>query len=379
MADPVRRISTARPMCRAAEPGSMVVMTETQTQIQPSSPSRPRARIAELDVVRGFALCGILVVNLPPIVELGVDGGALHFYRFYQDFVQNRFFPIFSFLFGIGFGLMWLNARDRSPRPRLALLRRFAFLGILGGLHQLLQPGEALLPYALAGIVVLLPATWIADRWRNVTISSLGIVLLIAGVATGGGMAVIPGLFLLGFAIGGSGLLRTVLSRPGRVAITGALTLAITIVGFVATDYLTRQINGWINAGLGLTMALTYIVVVLLLLRTPAEAVLRPVFAPLGRMALSNYIGATLILVAVRMAMPDLARFDDHGGYVAGLLICVAIIIVQIIVSTLWLRRFGQGPLEKLWRLVTWGRAKLSAMHRNQRREQPSALTSSRE
>ena len=192
-------------------------------------------------------------------------------------------------------------------------------------------------------------------------------------------MAVIPGLFLLGFAIGGSGLLRTVLSRPGRVAITGALTLAITIVGFVATDYLTRQINGWINAGLGLTMALTYIVVVLLLLRTPPEAVLRPVFAPLGRMALSNYIGATLILVAVRMAMPDLARFDDHGGYVAGLLICVAIIIVQIIVSTLWLRRFGQGPLEKLWRLVTWGRAKLSAMHRNQRREQPSALTSSRE
>ena len=379
MADPVRRISTARPMCRAPDPGRMEAMTETQTQIQPSSPSRPRARIAELDVVRGFALCGILVVNLPPMLELGIEGGALDFYRFYEDFVQNRFFPIFSFLFGIGFGLMWLNARDRSPRPRLALLRRFAFLGILGGLHQLLQPGEALLPYALAGIVVLLPATWIADRWRNVTISSLGIVLLIAGVATGGGMAVIPGLFLLGFAIGGSGLLRAVLSRPGRVAITGALTLAITIVGFVATDYLTRQINGWINAGLGLTMALTYIVVVLLLLRTPAEAVLRPVFAPLGRMALSNYIGATLILVAVRMAMPDLARFDDHGGYVAGLLICVAIIIVQIIVSTLWLRRFGQGPLEKLWRLVTWGRAKLSAMHRNQRREQPSALTSSRE
>ena len=60
-------------------------------------------------------------------------------------------------------------------------------------------------------------------------------------------------------------------------------------------------------------------------------------------------------------------------------LIALVIIVVQIIVSTLWLRRFGQGPLEKLWRLVTWGRAKLSAMHRNQRREQPSALTSSRE
>lgn len=354
-------------------------MTEIQAQTHPSSPPSARTRIAELDIVRGFALCGILLVNLPPMFGLSVDGGALGFYRFYQDFVQNRYFPIFSFLFGIGFGLMWLTARDRSPRPRLALLRRFAFLGILGGLHQLLQPGEALLPYALAGIVFLLPATWITDRWRTVTVSVLGVILLIAGVVTGGGMAVIPGLFLLGFAIGGSGFLRTVLRHPGRVAIVGAFTLAITIVGFACTDYLTRQINGWINAGLGLTMALTYIVVVLLLLRTPAEAVLRSVFAPLGRMALSNYIGATLILVAVWMAMPDLARFDDHGGYVAGLVICVAIIIVQIIVSTLWLRRFGQGPLEKLWRLVTWSRAKLSAMHRNQRREQPSALTSSRE
>ena len=97
MADPARRFSAPRPMCKVSDLGRMEAMTETQTQL--SSPSRERPRIAALDIVRGFALCGILVVNLPPIVELGVDGGALHFYRFYQDFVQNRFFPIFSFLF----------------------------------------------------------------------------------------------------------------------------------------------------------------------------------------------------------------------------------------------------------------------------------------
>ncbi|SDS34006.1 Uncharacterized membrane protein YeiB [Brevibacterium siliguriense] len=348
-------------------------MTETQTHT--SSPPKDRTRIAALDVIRGFALCGILLVNLPPIFDLGVEGGALGFYRFYEDFVQNRFFPIFSFLFGIGFGLMWLTARDRSPRPRLALLRRFAFLGVLGGLHQLLQPGEALLPYALAGIVVLLPVTWIADRWRNGITAVLGVILLVAGVAAGGGLTLIPGLFLLGFAIGGSGFIRAVLRHPGRVAIAGAIALAITIAGFAGTDYLTRQINGWINAGLGLTMALTYIVVLLLLLRTPAEAVLKSVFAPLGRMALSNYLGATVILVVVRLVAPDLARFDEYGGYLAGLLICLGTIVVQLIVSTMWLRRFGQGPLEKLWRLVTWGRS----ARRDQRRDQPNALTSSRE
>ena len=169
-------------------------------------------------------------------------------------------------------------------------------------------------------------------------------------------MTLIPGLFLIGFAIGGSDFIRTVLSHLGRLVIAGAVALAITIVGFAGTDYMTRHVDQWINAALGLTMAFTYIVVLLLLLRTPAEAVLKSVFAPLGRMALTNYIGATLILVVVRMAAPDLSRFDDHGGYVAGLLVCVAIITVQVIVSTLWLRRFGQGPLEKLWRLVTWGR-----------------------
>jgi len=373
-----------RPQPDTTRPADNVSPADTASLADTASSAdiRSRPRIAALDVIRGFALCGILLVNLPPIFGLGVEGGGLDFYRFYEDFVQNRFFPIFSFLFGIGFGLMWLSARDRSHRPRLALLRRFAFLGILGGLHQLLQPGEALLPYALAGIVFLLPATWIADRWRNVVTAILGVVLLIAGVATGGGMAVIPGLFLLGFAIGGTDFLRSVLNRPGRVAIAGGFALIVTVVGFSVTDYTTRQVDQWINAGLGLCMALTYIVAILLLLRTPAEAVLKSVFAPLGRMALSNYVGATVILVAVRLAAPDLARFDDRGGYVAGLVICAAIIIVQVVVSTLWLSRFGQGPLEKLWRLVTWGRSAQQDQCLNQGRHQlgnrPGAFTSSR-
>ncbi|RAE41344.1 hypothetical protein DN540_39925, partial [Burkholderia multivorans] len=83
-----------------------------------------------------------------------------------------------------------------------------------------------------------------------------------------------------------------------------------------------------------------------------------PVLAPLGRMALSNYIGATLLLVGVRFLVPDLAAFDDQGGYLAGLVVCAGILALQIVVSALWLRVFSQGPLERLWRLVTWGRGR---------------------
>lgn len=332
-------------------------MTSQLTDTAP--PTRRRSRILALDVVRGFALCGILLVNLPPLFNLdSVDahGDPLAFYRFYEDFVQNRFFPIFSFLFGIGFGLMWLSASERSPRPRLALLRRFAFLGVLGVVHQLLQPGEALLPYAIAGIVVLLPSTWIPARFLTPVTTGLGAVLLIAAIASGGGLAVIPGLFLLGFATGCSGFVKRTLDHPGRLALVGSLALAVTLIGFAVTDYETRQIDQWINAGLGMTMALTYVAVIVLLLRTPAEAALRMIFSPLGRTALSNYVGATVIMIGVRFVVPDLSRFDSHGGYLVGLIICLGIIIVQVVGSSLWLRFFGQGPLEKLWRIVTWGR-----------------------
>lgn len=73
-------------------------------------------------------------------------------------------------------------------------------------------------------------------------------------------------------------------------------------------------------------------------------------------MALSNYIGATLLILGVKAIEPDLTQFDDHGGYLAGILICLGIMILQILASALWLRFVGQGPLERLWRLVTWGR-----------------------
>ena len=318
-----------------------------------------RARIATLDVLRGIALCGIMIVNLPPIFGLGVldESGAVESLRaFEQDIVQNRFFPIFSILFGIGFGIMWNSATARSPRPRLALLRRFLFLGLLGAGHMVLQPGEALLPYAIAAIVILLPSTWIPARARAVSSALGGALLLAAGVWSGGGLVIIPGLFLLGFALGYTDMVRRALRHPDRLALIGALSATISVLGFLLTDFHTRQLHHWITAGLGITMALSLVVIVMLLMLTPAEALLRPVFAPLGRMALSNYIGATLLMLAVKAVEPDLAQFDDHGGYLAGVIVCVGIMVIQIVVSALWLRFVGQGPLETLWRLVTWGR-----------------------
>src|SRR5690606_1139224 len=126
-----------------------------------------RRRIEALDVLRGFALCGILLVNIGPVTGMGYDAveagrisGPAAPELWLHMLVGGRFFPIFSFLFGIGFAIFLDSAADRHPRPRLLLLRRLAALGLLGALHQTLHPGEALLPYAVFGLLVLVPASF---------------------------------------------------------------------------------------------------------------------------------------------------------------------------------------------------------------------------
>ncbi|NLT26588.1 MAG: hypothetical protein GXX90_08080, partial [Microbacteriaceae bacterium] len=165
-------------------------------------------------------MCGILLVNVPPLWRLtgyAVDGDsvvALPVREWLDLLVQGRFFPLFSLLFGIGFGLMLASARRRAARPRVVLLRRFAALGALGVVHQLLQPGEALLPYAVVAIAVLLPMTLLPARAQLPVAAIGGLALTVAGVALDGSIALVPGLFLAGFAIALADLPRRAQAHP---------------------------------------------------------------------------------------------------------------------------------------------------------------------
>lgn len=88
----------------------------------------------------------------------------------------------------------------------------------------------------------------------------------------------------------------------------------------------------------------------LLLLRTRAGGVLDGFFAPMGRMALTNYLSATVLF---RTASPLLGidHFEDWPQ-IAGL--TAGIVLVQALWSRWWLRRFSYGPMEWLWRWMTW-------------------------
>ncbi len=315
----------------------------------PASPPR----IAALDVLRGFAVCGILVVNIEPVTDfrestdaapitLGDPSGWL------QLFVQQRFFPIFCLLFGIGFSLLLTSAARRTARPRLLLLRRLLVLAPLGALHQVWHPGEALLPYALFGLLLLLPSSWL-PRW-TVALGA-GVLVCVALLGAQGGLALVPGLLLLGSVLVRYGVVDRI-GTSTRAPLVSFAVFALAAVPAVLWQLDRLEWSGISSSSAvaGFAMAGAYVSGLLVLMGTRARAALEVLFAPLGRMALTNYVSATPVMVLAGRVL-DLPH---SRSWTQVLLVCAAILLGQWVLSTLWLRRYRQGPLEWLWRQATW-------------------------
>jgi uncharacterized protein len=134
---------------------------------KPLAPVSPAERIASLDVLRGFALLGVLIANMllfsQPLEEGGVRSGLwLSPADRVADWislllVDGKFYPLLSFLFGLGFSVQMDRAASRGLDFRAAYLRRLFILAGFGLAHGiLLWNGDVLLPYALCGFVLLL-------------------------------------------------------------------------------------------------------------------------------------------------------------------------------------------------------------------------------
>lgn len=137
------------------------------------APLTPGQRIQALDVVRGFALIGILFMNIEffnrptqgiaegmPTGLTGLDWVASWFIAY---FVQGKFWTIFSLLFGMGFAVM-LTRAERAGRDFLwPYLRRIGALAVFGAAHYIfLWDGDILFSYAVGAgaLLVLLYGKW---------------------------------------------------------------------------------------------------------------------------------------------------------------------------------------------------------------------------
>ncbi|TDD81559.1 DUF418 domain-containing protein [Actinomadura darangshiensis] len=305
------------------------------------------SRNTEVDVLRGFALLGISIVNTVGTSNMptGVGNPGPAFWAF-ETLLHQRFFPIFSFLFGVSFGLFLDAVKDRTRHPRLAMLARLGFLVPFGMLHRTLEPDEVLVSYAVVGIVVLLPASFLPVRAVAVT----GVLGALAGVAAGGGTWIIPGVFLLGLSAQRFNIKRATEARFRNLAITALAVVLLALCLDVWQVASNADTGSRLASSAGLATAGAYVTTIMLIFRARGGwAVLRRL-APVGRIALTGYIGATVLIIGVSHLI-DLETAPRYGTAIS---VGVFVFTAELIFSWIWLRWARYGPLEWIWRCLTW-------------------------
>lgn len=162
--------------------------------MQQARPVGEAQRVQAIDVVRGFALLGIFLVNITLFAEpfgtmmhAGPVGGLWNNLVHFGTLVlcTGKFYLLFSLLFGAGFALQ--RARGAGAGWAKVYLRRLGFLLLMGFAHAiLLWYGDILFLYAIAGVVLLIFG-FVEARAKILT----GVIILaIAGVLSAGFMAI---------------------------------------------------------------------------------------------------------------------------------------------------------------------------------------------
>ena len=130
------------------------------------SPVRAAERVAAIDVLRGFAVLGILAMNvqsysmvtaayLNPVANDKLAGSGVWVWFVSHVFFDMKFMSIFSTLFGAGMALMSERAAARGVPATGVHYRRQLWLLLLGLAHaHLIWYGDILVPYALCGFLL---------------------------------------------------------------------------------------------------------------------------------------------------------------------------------------------------------------------------------
>lgn len=317
-------------------------------------------RIDILDYLRGFALMGIILVNVGPLLEIrqpASDSTDFLYWKFLYLFVEGRFYTIFTFLFGIGFYIFITRANARGKNAYVLFLRRIAVLFLIGLVHVKFHPGEALTVYAISGLIIL--PFYKANKVMNLIFG--GIMLFFLALFSIKIFMVVP-LMLLGVAAGQYRIFENIPLKK-----TAVFTVMMFLLGVVGISYqayyaptqfgmkseaISLQTERFFSIGIaiGPLVSAFYAGLLVLLLRFSFFQKLLSPLKSYGRLALTNYLCQTVFILLLGN------RFHLFGNitYLQSFKLCLAIYIIQLIFSCVWLRYFRFGPIEWLWRMITY-------------------------
>lgn len=385
-------------------------------------------RIIELDVLRGVALFGVLVMNfvgfagayvvatkgqLQALPTAQVDEWA-HFAVLWL--IGDKANTMFATLFGLGFYLQMKRGEGR-PGFEARYSRRLLWLLLFGWLNAtLLWVWDILNVYAVAGFGLLLMRNWktrslivfgaIAALYTSSVQDWLlgragidlvpdslyddpAILLRQAAVVGGsypevvstmwrwtntewlaGGMLVAwivyaLGRFALGAAIGRSGILDDVrghlplLRRVTLVALPLGLLMALVArlwdEGYWQPFEGAGHVGEFLRSPAAMILAAGYSAGIVVALRHRWGARWFGMLAPVGQMALTNYLMQGLIYAFVLFGVGPGLGLAGRIGTTAVIVISLIFYALQIMFSYWWLARFQFGPMEWLWRTLTYG------------------------
>jgi uncharacterized protein len=407
---------------------------EVDAMAQPQielAPVAPQNRIATLDVLRGFAVLGILAVNAaafaypsavyfnPALGPFPLSGDAAVAEWVVTVFFHSKFIALFTMLFGAS---IFLVGGERKDRPRGRLIRnRLFWLIVIALIHGLLfWYGDVLLMYGVAGLLVMLVRSWKA---RTLILVGAGITTLmfllqggsmlalmfappevVANVASqmggaGGASAADVSASIAAYRSGWSGMLAENFkswSFLQAISVTGFLIptagLMMLGMGLLKSGFWAGRAPAWVYGllivvggavlgALGWTewqrigddeplsrmdmlataagaapvlITLAY-ASLLILLTTRGAAWLTAAFAPVGRMAFTNSLSQTVIMTTL-FTQPWGPQWIGTMDRPALWGVVGAVWLLQLIWSPLWLSMFRMGPLEWVWRCLSYGR-----------------------
>jgi uncharacterized protein len=371
-------------------------------------------RLHALDILRGLALFGMILVHFHQKMRLDAKGLEDLIGWGVYVLVEQKAWGTFAFLFGVGFAILLRRLESRGASVVPIYLRRLAALAVFGLIAELGFGFQILFSYACWGVALLVMRRWstrallataalaaaarplvavggaLYDWWVGVQVPAQASVVpalrqavqlaeqqshyavllsarwaLFVGSLPHGWRDLLPDTNLALFTIGLLAVRHGVLDEPRRHVRLIRNWMAFGAAAWAISWLVLRNLPttglpnlDWpLEAGLGVLrdqwLCLTYIgAVVLLLAYRPVWTGRLAPFGRAGRMALTNYMLQAAVLDV-------LASGYGFGLKLRPLVYAPAAVVFFAAVAALsiaWLRRYRFGPLEWVWRVVTYTR-----------------------
>ncbi|MBI4719824.1 MAG: DUF418 domain-containing protein, partial [Chitinivibrionia bacterium] len=339
-------------------------------------------------------------------------------YYFLDIVITAKFYTLFSLLFAVGFYIQLSKHTEDATGFLKTYRRRLFILLAIGLIHSLIWSGDILLTYSIMGFIIILfrnvrprnlirwallfmllpfiidlallpfftatdaitaenaaPIAHVSfpdmapeaviNTFQNGTIPEIfalnihNLVWRYASFIPSGMYFTIFGIFLLGYYLASIGFFT-------RKSTSTLFSITSLIIGLVATvsanilggnpyqfpPTLTNILFKFLESTGQIFMCFFYVASIFKIVQTPIGRRLFKQLIPVGRMALSNYLFQTIGMIIIFYNF----GFDLFGrtGLIQTTGIAILLLVLQIIISNIWLQHFRFGPFEWFWRSLTY-------------------------